>query len=343
MAVTNKHDGTYKTSRPDLAAIVWLSNPYLDNPIASRVLRELTVETRHPVLGLYSREAILGLAGFDPENDDNAGEVAPGTTYPRTRTQTNDVAGDIRKYGIEFPITLEESIDTRNTFQLETGKARMAWGHLQRLRELRVAHLTLQNTTTFTGDLFDDNSGSPWSTSSTDIIGQVEDAIKEVKKRTGMKPNSLIVSDVTMGRMLRNDDLKDYFPGAPRITREMLQDHMSNVFGLDQILVGSGIYNSADMGQTFSGADIWSDKYAMVARLARTDMPDEPCLGRTLRLRAALSAQDRNIGMIDTREGVEIMDYYETQTDKKVIRAREWVDELFLDTGFAHLLQIETV
>ncbi len=344
MAVTNTHSGDYKVSRPDLAAVVWMTNVYLQNPIARRILPEISVPTRHPVLGLYKRESILGLAGFDPENNDNAGQVAPGATYPRTLTATDDIDAHIRKYGVEYPITLEESLDMQRRWDLERAKASMCWGTLQRLGEFRVSKAIHQNTTTWTGgDLFTDNSGNPWSTTSTDIIGQVQAAKAKVEDNTGMEPNTLIVSKVTMRRMLKNDELKKYFPGAPRITQAMLADHLADVFELDQILVGSGHYNSADMGQDFAGSRLWSDKYAMVARCAMTSDPAEPCLGRTLRLRALEVPQELNIGTIDTREGIEIMTYGETQTDKYIVRGREWLDEMVLDKLFAHLMQIETI
>jgi len=329
----NTHSGSKAINYPDIAATVWESEPLqVPNAIAGDVLGEITVNTLNPVIGLYGRESVLAL---------HETEVAPGATYPRSRSATDDVVGEVKKYGHEKGMTIEELIRTDDTYRLREAKARMAYGHVALKREYRVAN-SIFNPDVWTGsDLFTDNSGSPWSTTSTNVFSQVDAAIEKVRVNTGMQPNALICSEKAVKRLVRNDDIQASFPGAARVTVQMIRDNLSALLGLDRLIVGSGIYNSANAGQDFSGSELWSEKYAMVAKVAETNMEEEPCLGRTLRLRANLVPDVEGISQIDTREGIEIMEISDADTDTKVVRSREWLDEMIIDSAFGHLMQIE--
>jgi len=46
-------------------------------------------------------------------------------------------------------------------------------------------------------------------------------------------------------------------------------------------VIAGAQYNSANEGQAASLAAVWSDSYAMLAYVARTDDIQEPCLART--------------------------------------------------------------
>ena len=124
--------------------------------------------------------------------------------------------------------------------------------------------------------------------------------------------------------------IKAKFPGATVITEEMLRSQMAAILGIRNLIVGQAVYNSADEGQTFTGAEIWPDDYAMVAVLGSEGLPiSEPQLGRTI-------VWDP---YADSLEYVE--SYREEQTESEIIRVKSFSDEKIFDPYFGHLMKID--
>jgi len=198
-------------------------------------------------------------------------------------------------------------------------------------RELRVKNL-LFNTTTWTGSaLYTDNSGSPWDNIATDIISQVVAAKEKVRLGTGVRPNALIVGESAVQNMIKNTGIKARFQNTDTITVDMIRNGMASIFGLRYLMVGDTVYNSADEGQAFSGAEIWPDDYAMVAVIA--DGPGAPvitpCVGRTLR-------------WTEMADGLLVPEMYrEPQTKSDILQVEDYVDEKVFDPYFAHLMKID--
>jgi len=110
----------------------------------------------------------------------------------------------------------------------------------------------ITNNTTLSGT-------SQWSDYvNSDPITNIKDSISTIRTACGKMPNSMIIAWDVLNTLLFHPDMKDYFPGAPAITKQMLQDSLPRIFGLQQLLVGEALYNNANLGASDSLADIWT-------------------------------------------------------------------------------------
>jgi hypothetical protein len=158
---------------------------------------------------------------------------------------------------------------------------RRAFDAVLRNAEQRVADATF-NTTNFgaaqtvTNEWDDAVNATP--------ISDVETAVRAVYAASGMWPNALIINRKVFRNLRLVNEIQDIIAAsgagdkinAENITAQML----AQVFDLRFILVGGGTRNTAKEGQTPVFAQIWSDEYAMVARVAETSDPKEACIGR---------------------------------------------------------------
>ena len=98
-----------------------------------------------------------------------------------------------------------------------------------------------------------------------------------------MRPNTLIVSPSTFFLLTNCDQMveriKYTFPGID--ISNMTSRQLAQALGLEKVLVGGGVYSTADKGQDASIARFWPDAEAMLT--ITTDDPDisVPCIGRT--------------------------------------------------------------
>jgi hypothetical protein len=203
-----------------------------------------------------------------------------------------------------------------------------------REREARLAAATF-NTTTWTGaSLYTDLSGTaPWGTVATDVVSGVNAAKQKVHLNSGLRPNALILNTVNVDRLLANTTIRAHFPGAPRITREMLKASLVSIFGLQYLIEAAAVKNTADEGQSHVGAYVWSNLYVGVARVVPPGAPlPTPGLMRTMKWACLMGVNaDMNVVM-----------YRENQTKSDVVQSDWYLDELVLGTAYMHLLKVST-
>ncbi len=255
---------------------------------------------------------------------------ADGAVFPRVSLYADDMAYACVDHGLEGQLTDRQREKYRDDFDGELETVNGVKIKMMLAREKRIKEL-LFNTGTWVGAaLYTDNSSAPWDTTTTNIINQVNGAKEKVRLNTGVKADSLIIGEATMQNLLINDVIRARFPGAALITEEMLRANFAVIFGLEQLIVGAVVYNSADEGQDFTATDLWVDDYAMVAALGREGMPlSEPQLGRTILWEQYIS------------ELRYVEQYREEQTKSDIFRVEESIDEKVFDAYFAHLMKID--
>jgi len=203
----------------------------------------------------------------------------------------------------------------------------MAATRLRIAREKRASELIF-NTSTWTGsDLYLD--GNAWSTTSNDILSNVETAKGKVRAATGMEADTLICNAKNLGYLLTNDDIVGRVQYARVAGESAVKQALADILGLKKIIVSRRHYNSAKEGQSHSGSPLWSDSYAMVCKTADTESLVEPCVGRTFLFAA------------DSAMPVTMESYYDDDTRCNVYRARHYMDELVMDSGFGFLLKVD--
>jgi hypothetical protein len=316
------YSGTYATPRPDLGAAY---QEYMDSPdmaqfIADAVCPIVESAVQAGNFSRITRESALASA---------SAERAPGAGYSRIEIGAEDDSFSTKEYGLEAVVDDRQRRLYQSDFDHEAATLRQVIRRLKTQREIRVAAL-IQNTTTWSGSaLYTDNSGTPWSTVTTDVIGQILAAKEKVRAGTGMPPNSLVLSEANLQNLLKNDGIRNRFPGAELITEAMIRGALASIFGLQKLIVGGAVKNTADEGQTASLSDIWSQTYVMVCRTAMDRDPiDEPCVART-----ALWVPESPTDLL-------VETYREEQVRGEVLRARHDLFEKVRDAAQGHLMKV---
>lgn len=280
-----------------------------------------------PVLGVKLKSAnipVLRRESFKPVNTN----MRDGDAFPRVGMYMEDANYTCEKRGLEAPLTQTEIETYGSDFEVEVATVGMIEQLLMIQQEIRTAAL-LFNTTTWTGSaLYTDNSGTPWDNAATDIIAQVLAAKEKVRLNTGFVPDSMLIGAVTLVNLLKNTGIKNQFPGVAVITEAMMRAALASIFGLQNLYVGNAVYDSAKEGQTYVGADVWSDDYALVFK-KNEGSPKSGGLGRTI------------LWTSITPDNVTVDQYIEKQSESIIYRVKHYNQEKVFDPYFGHLMKID--
>lgn len=304
---------------PEVARAVEEINPMNQGYIADAVLPAIQVREKNGKIRLIQREDMLRV--------EDRVQMAEGATYPRVDFGTELTSYACEKFGAEAKVTDEERANALTSFDAERQAGMRAVGTVMMKIEDLVADLVF-DTGTFTGD-YTTTVGTSWSDSTAAIIEDVTDAAEVVRGMTGVSPNALILGKQAFNYLLYNDDIKDRFSNDSMLTPQQIRNNAAALFDLDYIFVGDGVKNTANAGATLSTSDFWGSGYAMVAKVAETDNPAEPAIGRSV----SWAAMDET--------GYEVRMYREPQTRSDVLQVDRYLDHIMLDKAFGHLIDIE--
>ena len=97
-----------------------------------------------------------------------------------------------------------------------------------------------------------------------DPIGNAQLAIRTILRNTGAKPNTLIMGLLAWEKLAEHPLILDKYKHTQKGI--MTPDLVAAVLGIDEIVVGESVENTADENQTFVGADIWTDNAVFLVR-----------------------------------------------------------------------------
>ncbi len=262
---------------------------------------------------------------------------AMGAGYNRDTFQFDDDSFATMELGAEQPVDDRAARIYADYFDAEAMAAALARDAVLRKAEIRVADLIF-NTTTWTGSDLTTAVTNEWddATNATPVT-DVRAAAKKVWNKTGIWPNALIINRFVLGNLRVCDQIKDAIAstgaGESTLQRRITAAQIAEALDLDFVLVSGSAKNAADEGIARSLSPIFSDEYAMVARVAVTDNIAEPCVARTFHY---------------TADGSEIGGMIESYRDEAirsdVIRVRHDVQEKVMGASgavgkyFGHLL-----
>ena len=282
-----------------------------------------------PVRGVIKKAAALSvITRKNLKRSDT--KHANGSAYGRINLDAKDMDYKCASEGLEIPVTDEDRENFARDFDCEMESIQVLKLKMLLERECRVKDLVF-DTSTWTGsDLYTDVSGSaPFGTVGSEVIPVITTAKEKVRKQTGVTPNALILGQAALNQLLGNTKIIARFPGNPGpITEDMLRNALAQIFGLQQLIVGSAVYDSAKEGQDFSSYDIWGDMYAMVAKIQSGPTSINAGLGRSI-IWTPLDAGEESI-----------VQYREEQTASDIFRSQGFRQEKVFDQAFAHLLKI---
>jgi hypothetical protein len=309
---------------PWIAQAVYQFNPLNQRFRAADVARPIVVMEKSGTMASVNRAGTMG-KGLDLQR-------APGASYARGGVTASGAAYECLIYGYEHKIPREQEALFRSIMQSQVVAGQTVLGELYTGREARIASL-LCNTSLWTGSaLFADNHAAPWDTAASDVIGQVGAAAEKVRANTGLAANALITSRKQIVNLItKNTAILAKFSGVAVATPDMVLNWLAAILGLEMVIPFEAVYDAGNPGDsTPTITDVWNEDYAMVARVARTDDPSEPCVARLLTWEAmgAGTAAEFNV-------------YTEPQTNSTVVQGNLYEDELVVDKYCGFLMEID--
>jgi len=290
--------------------------------VAGNVLPELPVQNKSGKIAVVTRE------GITTEVD---AKRAPSGAYNRDSFTAEDLEYACEEFGLEGPLPDERRREYVSDFDAELLTVQTTMRKLLVQRERRVAAAVFNATTWLSSDatLYTDwASSAPWTTAASDAYAHVAAAKEQVRINCGIEPNALICNQTTINRLKQLTVIKAVIAYVERGTDAALFSAISDLFGLPKIIVARATTNSAQEGQTFVGANLWSNLYAMVAVVSDAGPAPTPGIGRT------------PLWTPDSPSSLVIESYYEPERRQEIYRCRHDVDELIVDKYFGHLMKI---
>lgn len=156
------------------------------------------------------------------------------------------------EYGLQTRIDDRERNNAAAPLDLDETSTEVLTDNLLNVRERRVANMVTstsnvtQNTTLVGAAQWSDSSGG-------DPIGVSITAQNTIQATTGFLPNTLAVGFKVWQYLRTNPKLR----AALDVTRNLTQQEIAELLGVDRIIVGSILYNTAKEGQTVVLGDVW--------------------------------------------------------------------------------------
>lgn len=127
-------------------------------------------------------------------------------------------------------------------------------------REYRVSRIMFDTSTTFASYTAALSGGDRWDDyENSDPFAKVELAIDSVVKNSLKMPNTMILGRDVYKKLKHHPDILERIKYSGGPTNPALIDTtlLAQCFGLERVLVGSAVYNTANKGQTLSAGYVW--------------------------------------------------------------------------------------
>lgn len=252
---------------------------------------------------------------------------APRGDYNRSDYNFEMGTYSCEEYGWEELVDDAEANLYRRFFDAEEVATMRAIDILLRGQEARAAAM-LFNTSNITATA---DVAISWNTAASAVPRtNIYAAKAAMRAASGLSPNVIAMSKKVFENVMLTAEIKDALKYTNPIEiggEEAQQRILAMYFGVNKILVGGSIKDSAKKGQSASIADLWDDEYVLLAKISNggQDLRD-PCLGRTF------------LWTGDSPSILVTEQYREEQKRSWVYRVRNNVDEAFVFTGAGYLL-----
>lgn len=251
---------------------------------------------------------------------------APRAAYSRGDYEFETKTYSCKEHGREEPIDDVERALYANLFSADEVATIRATSVILTNQEKRIQAL-VNSTANITNNAA---VSTEWSTAATctpreDVIG----AKRALRLATGIMPDTMAISLTVLENLLLAAEIKDALKYTDPIEMgglEAQKRQLSAYFGVNRLLIGGGMEDTAKKGQSTVIADIWDDEYCLLFKAGGgTDLKD-PSLGRTF------------LWLEDSPDNLVTEQYREEKIRSDVFRVRHNVHEVFLFTGAGYLL-----
>ncbi|MFA6148660.1 MAG: major capsid protein [bacterium] len=230
-----------------------------------------------------------------------------------------------RENGWEEPVDDSEANLYRRYFDAEEVATRRAVDILLRSQEIRCAGKAFS-----TAALPDSAVGVAWSTAATATPrADVSTAKTNMRNSSGLEPNVIAMSKATFDALLLTKEIMDVFRYTNPIEIggfEAQRRIMAMYFGVDRILVGNAIRDTAKKGKDAVIADIWNKNVVGLFTVGGGPDLRQPVLGRTF------------LWTAESPQNLTTESYREEKRRSNIYRVRQHTDEAYVFTGAGYLL-----
>ena len=252
---------------------------------------------------------------------------APRGNYARDDYEFSTGNFACKDHGREEPLDDIEAAMYRRFFDGEVVAVERAVHKMRLAREVRVAAQVFNtDNITLTGA-----AAVAWDipancTPKADVAA----GITALRAARGIMPNTVVMNWKVAQNVLVSAELKTYLQyTSPHLieTEQAQLDMLAKYFGVRRVLVAKALYDTTKKGKAATLADVWSDDYVGVFRLAEQAMDlREPCLGRTF------------LWTADSPDMLHTEQYREEDIRSDIFRVRNNIDERFVFTGAGYLI-----
>lgn len=258
----------------------------------------------------------------------------PGSGYSRGDFEFDKYDYSTEEHGVEEPMSDATLALYRDMLDAENIHADRALDRLLGAYEYEVAS-TIYNTTTWNGAGLTTAITNEWDDhASATPIDDVMAAKEKVIAGCGLEPNALVLNSLQYDHLANCAQIVDRVKYTARADQQSMLAAVADVVGVEQIIVAGGLQNTANPQQTASVGRIWSGEYAMVCRVAVTDDPQEPCIGRTF----IWTGDGPGSPGTDEELAAVVEEYREESVRGSVIRARNNRGIKIMYAAAGHLL-----
>jgi hypothetical protein len=292
--------------------------------IGPSVLRPRLVSVQSANVGKIPLEQLL------QQRDTNR---APGAGYPRGDFEFTTFTYSTQEYGWEEAVDDRTLAVYRDMIDAETVHQQRAIGFVCEAYERAVA-AAIYNTSTWTGATLTTAITNEWDDSANATpTADINSAKEKIRTLSGLEPNALVLNRYQFDCLCATDEMRDVVKYTARATMATMAAAVADCLGIQFLLVSGGFTNSANAQATASMARLWSNEYMMLCRVATSDDPREPCIGRTFMF------TEENAG-VGTDEALALIteEYRDESVRGSIIRVRNDRDIVIMYPEAGHLL-----
>lgn len=219
---------------------------------------------------------------------------------------TKTAFGPLTEHTLEEPIEYDvrDSYPTPHDARVDATEdvsEALDLGLEQEIATLLTATATITQNVTLSGtDQFNDYAGS-------DPFGVFQTGIDTIKAASGVTPNTLTLGYQVWSKLRHHPDLLGRMSVAS--VRVLTTQMLADLIGLEKVLIGDAVYNTADEGQTAVMGYVWG-KNALLAYVSARPAIKKISLGYTLQVEGARYVDRWDEPWVKS-EFVRANDYYE--------------------------------
>lgn len=244
-------------------------------------------------------------------------ERGPGGNYNRIDIELSKMQYVIREKGLEIPFKYGDGRVL--TYDFELGAARRLRTKHDLYYERVAGSIVFAATaeTTAATAAWDNANGVP--------LADIQSGIETFYERNGLLPNALIMGRKAAAALPINAEVVGRFPGAPMLAWQAVLDSLAALVGIDKVIIGTAVKNSAVPGNAKSLGAIFPATHVALALVAEQGAPVETvCVGRSL------------VWSEDGADDIILENYYWEPTRSEIYRGR---NQKLINTWNTDLIQ----